>query len=230
MQKEMLSAICHKSKYTITKDFVNIYEAEKHKLPCWDCKNKPTCFSELKSIDRVKDEKYTVKFRKPCIDSILAMDIINMAMSGILKIPLYEIDEMEISELSKMAFELFNAIEADLADGQELGPSAYALFIRITQRDSVKPEDMSYAYYRLGHIYHLYFKEFDHAITLYSRAINLKPEIPDIIVERGNCFYMQGDYNNALNDFKRAVEIGGKQWDYLENTIEECEARLDPSS
>lgn len=37
MQTEMLDDIKHTSKYKIMKDNVDIYNAEKHRLPCWNC-------------------------------------------------------------------------------------------------------------------------------------------------------------------------------------------------
>ena len=175
MQTKMLDAINHNSKYKIMKDDVDIYDSEKHRLPCWNCLVRPTsCFSEKKATKRAKHLKYTVEFKKPCIESILAMDIINMANSGLLISSLNEIDDMNISELSQDATYLFQGTVADLMDGQEVGPTAYAMFIRLTQRCSNKFEDELFgAYYTLGDIFHDYFKEIDYAIDLYSKAIDL---------------------------------------------------------
>ena len=46
MQIEMLDAINHTSKYKIMKDDVDIYNSEKHRLPCWNCLVRPMCFNE----------------------------------------------------------------------------------------------------------------------------------------------------------------------------------------
>jgi len=101
------------------------------------------------------------------------------------------------------------------------------LFISVTQRDSNKFEDkFSYAYYRLGHIFRNYFEEIDHAIYLYSKAIDFKLKIPNHFEERGECYYMKGDYKNALNDFNKAIEIDLELQHYLAHIIEECEMEI----
>ena len=166
-----------------------------------ECIVRPTCFSEKKATKNAKYLGYTVKFEKPCTKCILAMDLINMEISNLLITPLNEIDDMSISEMSEDGSCLLNAIEADLADGVKFGPEAYAMYISITQRNSDKCEDeFAYAYYRLGSIFYHYFKEFDHAINLYSRAIDLDQEEATLFEERGDCFYNNGEYKNALND------------------------------
>lgn len=223
----MLDAIKHTSKYKIMKDDLYIYNAEKHRLPCWNCIVRSTCFSEKKATKRAKNLRYTVKFEKSCIESILAMDLIYMAYSNLLISSLSEFDDMTISELSDVAFDLFIATEGDLADGREYGPEAYALFISLTQRDSNRFEDeFAYVYYQLGRIFRFYFEEIDHAINLYSKAIDFKPDISDFFEYRGECFFKKNDYKNALNDFKKALEIDGETFYYLKDTIEECEMAL----
>ena len=45
--------------YKIMKNDVDIYNAEKHRLPCWNCLVRPTCFSEKKAtpdLDKIIDE------------------------------------------------------------------------------------------------------------------------------------------------------------------------------
>jgi len=227
MQIEMLNAIKHTSKNEIKKDDVDIYNAEKHRLPCWECPVRPVCFSEKKATKRAKYLRYTVEFKTPCIESILAMGIINIANSDLLITPLNEIDDMTISELSKDSFYLFTGIEGDLIDGPKFGPEMYVMLILITQRDSNKFEnDFANAYYSLGDIFQSYFKEIDHAIDLYSKAIDFKPEEPGILYNRGCCFFEKNDFKNALNDFKKVKEIDGEQLYDLADTIEECERMI----
>ena len=68
----------HTSIYKIMKDEVDIYNAEKHRLPCWSCVVRPTCFSEKKATKRAKDLRYTLNFKDPCIELILAIKLLLM--------------------------------------------------------------------------------------------------------------------------------------------------------
>jgi tetratricopeptide (TPR) repeat protein len=227
MQTEMLDAINHGSVYKIMKDAVDIYEAEKHRLPCWNCVVGPMCFNEKKATKRAKYLGYTVEFRDRCTDSILAMDLIYMAMSKLLELSLAEIDNMTISELMQEATELYAAINGDLADGKEFGPTMYASFISITQRDANNSKiDVSWAYNHLGEIFKFNFGEIDHALELYNKAIELNPEAADNFAERGDCFYVKEDYKSALNDFKKAKELDKENMGYLNHIIEKCERKL----
>lgn len=227
MQLEMLNAINHSPKYKILKKDVKIYNAEKHKLPCWECVVRPTCFDEKEATKGAKFLRYTVQFKKPCIEAILAMDLINMANSNLLISTLDEINKMSISDLFKVGFEQFLLVEAGFIDGQEYGPEAYALFISLSQRKSNKfADNFASAYHHLGRIFRDYFKERDHAISLYSKAIKFRPEIPEYYEERGGCYHMIGDFKNALNDYKNAVKINIEIGPYLEDAIEDCKMEL----
>lgn len=223
MQIEILNVINHSSIYQIKKDGVDIYNAQKHRIPCWSCLVGPSCFNEKKATNRAKYLRYTIKFEKPCINCILAMDLINLAISGLLITPLHEIEEIKTSELSKQIFELTDAIEKYEIDGEKFGPEAYAKCISLIHRDPDEYEgDFAYAYYCLGDIFYFSYQEIEHAIELYSASIDYDNKNPHVLVARGQCFYHVGDYINALNDFKKTAELDGGLYDLCEE-IEECE-------
>ena len=223
MQMKMLTAITHTSKHKIMKNEVDTYNAEKHRLPCWECVVRATCFSEKKATKKAKYLGYTVEFKKPCIECILEMDLINIAISGLLITPLHEIEDMNTSVLSEQIFELLMAIETDEIDRGKFGPEAYAMCINLIQRDPNQYEgDFAYTYYCLGEIYFFCFQEIEHAIELYSKAIDFDETDPFVFLARGYCFYNIGDYTNALNDFKKTIEIDRDLFD-LGEEIEECE-------
>jgi hypothetical protein len=58
------------------KEEVDLYNSEKHKMPCWKCKVKKICFSEKKATKRAKYLKYTIELKKPCIEAILTLLLI----------------------------------------------------------------------------------------------------------------------------------------------------------
>ena len=66
--------------YRITDKNVDVYQEFKNNLPCINCNNSATCFSEKQATKRAKYLKYTVELSDPCPEAKLEMDqIINLA-------------------------------------------------------------------------------------------------------------------------------------------------------
>jgi len=58
----------------------------------------------------------------------------------------------------------------------------------------------------LGVIF-LQFKEYDNAITLITKAIDINPVRPALYNNLGATYKELGDYNNAIKNFKKAIEL-----------------------
>jgi tetratricopeptide (TPR) repeat protein len=205
--------------WKIEKDIVDIYNAEKHRLPCWNCLVRRPCFSERKATKRAKYLSYTLNFEEPCIESILALNLIECANSDLIT-TLERIDRFDISELFDTAVVFYNSYRL------KSKITGFAMFICVTQRDPkyIRPGNYT-AYHYLGYIFHEILKEIDHAIDLYSKGIELTPEEPSIIENRGFCFLKKNDLKNALDDFERAKKIDGGCHPDLANIIDDIKIR-----
>jgi tetratricopeptide (TPR) repeat protein len=207
------------SEYRIMKDGVTVYNTEKHRLPCWNCLVKSVCFTEKKATKRAKYLRYTLRFEDPCVESVLAMDLIEFAASDLI-IPLSQMDELDTPQLFDTAIIYFQSGVSDFIN------AAYVMFIFIVHRNAEYiREDYDNAYYYLGNIFHLYFKEIDFAIDLYSKGIDLTTKNSSIFENRGFCYLEKNDIVNALNDFKNAKDIDGGTHPDLEKIIDEIENR-----
>jgi tetratricopeptide (TPR) repeat protein len=51
-------------------------------------------------------------------------------------------------------------------------------------------------------------KEFDKAITDYTKVIELDPKNPDTYVNRGDCYYKMKKKEEACKDWNKAKELG----------------------
>ncbi len=65
--------------YKITDKEVDVYNENKHKLPCINCLVRANCFSEKQATKRAKYLRYTVKLNNPCPQAILIMGYIGFA-------------------------------------------------------------------------------------------------------------------------------------------------------
>lgn len=72
------------------------------------------------------------------------------------------------------------------------------------------------AWVRLGN---LLFDTGEHlqAIDAYTRALELGPDDPDVITDRGIMYRAIGDFDKAAGEFRRAAEIGPKHLNSLLN-------------
>jgi tetratricopeptide (TPR) repeat protein len=87
---------------------------------------------------------------------------------------------------------------------------ALADYNRAIELDSNEPA----TWYNRGMIYQLIKKDYDKAITNYAEAIRLKPDFADAIESlatvyftRGNEYYNNGEYDKALADYNRSIEL-----------------------
>jgi tetratricopeptide (TPR) repeat protein len=62
------------------------------------------------------------------------------------------------------------------------------------------------AYYFRGNAY-LTKRDYDHAITDYDKAIQLKPDYADIYNNRGVSYYLKSDYDRAMADYDQAIQL-----------------------
>lgn len=192
--------------YEIDNQNVNFYNAEKHKLPCWKCKVRETCFKENIAIES-DDKDSTVTLDKPCVDAILTMDLIDLADG--LEAPIEFIDKKDLATLFNDALYACD-LDHPSTIGETFTQVGYAMFIRIVQRDpNYVHNGYDTAYYRLGNLFVSVFKDFDNAIDLYSRAINLTTQRGDAYMKRGYCWLEKNDSEKALADFRKAIQIDG---------------------
>jgi tetratricopeptide (TPR) repeat protein len=45
------------------------------------------------------------------------------------------------------------------------------------------------------------------ALASFSKAVELKPDYTDALVNKGNCYYMLKEYDEAINTFKEVLSI-----------------------
>jgi tetratricopeptide (TPR) repeat protein len=70
---------------------------------------------------------------------------------------------------------------------------------------------------RLAHIYHD-VSMWEQAIDLYSRALEVRPDDPDLLTDMGICFRGQQQFDRALELFDRAQRAAPQHWQSLFNT------------
>jgi tetratricopeptide (TPR) repeat protein len=205
--------------YKVMNDNVGFYNAVKHRLPCWRCVVRSTCFSEIKATKRAKYLRYTLRFETPCVESVLVMDFIEIANSDLI-IELEIIEAFDIEKLFETAVNYYHAGDSTFKI------KAYFMFICVVHRNANYVEqDYDTAYYYLGNIFYFIFKKFDFAIELYSKGIELTTKDSSIFENRGFCFLEINDQNNALNDFRKAKAIDGGYHPDLDKIIDELENR-----
>ncbi len=81
------------------------------------------------------------------------------------------------------------------------------------------------AYYFLG-LLHRDLRNFDKSISSFSTSISLLPEFPENYYYRGLSYSATHEYQNALDDFEKARELG-TQYD-IDTLIMECRFMLKP--
>jgi tetratricopeptide (TPR) repeat protein len=67
-----------------------------------------------------------------------------------------------------------------------------------------KDSGQTLAYFNLGIAHDLYFR-YDEAVSSFTKAIDLKPDLLPALNSRGNSFAKQGNFVAALSDYQRAI-------------------------
>jgi len=203
----------------IKKDNVDFYNAEKHKLPCWNCLVKTTCFNEKKATKRAKYLRYTLNFNTPCMESILAIKYLIYANSDLI-IPLDQIKRMPISDLFD------TAINYILSSAGKNKVTGFVMMICVVHRDAnYISYDNQTAYQSLGHLFHYTLNEIDIAIELFSKSVELTTKDTSIFEDRGFSYLKKNDFIRALNDFNEAIKNNGGCHPDLEYIIEDVKDR-----
>jgi tetratricopeptide (TPR) repeat protein len=65
----------------------------------------------------------------------------------------------------------------------------------------------SWFYYNLGSAY-LQRREFDQAILLLSKSLEITPGYAEAHLSRGRCYYFRGEYDKSWEDIKKAQDLG----------------------
>ena len=55
------------------------------------------------------------------------------------------------------------------------------------------------------------------AMDYYVRALQIRPDDPDVLYDQGNAFAERGDWDNAINSYRRALQVTPDQVDILNN-------------
>ncbi|MCJ7785061.1 MAG: tetratricopeptide repeat protein [Desulfobacterales bacterium] len=77
-----------------------------------------------------------------------------------------------------------------------------------TEQEEEKLKE-SWFYYKLGSAY-LQSREFDQAILLFNKSLEINPEYAETYMSRGKGYYFRGEYNKSWEDIKKAQDLGYK--------------------
>lgn len=186
--------------YKITDKNVDVYNDNKHRLPCINCIVRATCFSEKQATKRAKYLRYTVGLKTPCPEAISVMDKIDTSKYIVMSI--YEMEEMDIDNLFADALNYFHI------GIKEYSLTSFYMFQTIVR---INPNYLhnggDNAYYYLGLMYYLNLNKLDTAIEYFTKAVELNPNDCDSLLHRAYCWEEKGDFRKALIDFKTAKKI-----------------------
>ena len=209
--------------YRITDKNVDVYKEFKNNLPCINCNDSVTCFSEKQATKRAKYLKYTVELSDPCPEAKLEMDqIINLARD--LVTPLPKMNEMDIDDLFDTAVYYYR-----YRDLNTLFTSFFMLKKVIEKNpEYMNDKDGDNAHYYLAQLYRNLFKEpnLDAAIEHYTKGLELYPNDAVSIEARGGCWMGKKNLKNALADWKKALAIGHHGLGITSDDIKDIENRL----
>ena len=79
------------------------------------------------------------------------------------------------------------------------------------------PRDLP-ALMRLANLYHE-VSMFEQALQFYTMALQVAPDNPDLLTDTGVAFKELGQYDRALDHFRRAQEVDPTHWQCLFNTV-----------
>jgi tetratricopeptide (TPR) repeat protein len=89
---------------------------------------------------------------------------------------------------------------------------AFANGIRLCTQAIAQRQNLLYAYWGRGAIYHAQ-GEFEKAIGDFDEAILLDPKNVTALILRGSTWQAKGEYDKALGDFNEAVRFAPKKSD-----------------
>jgi len=76
-----------------------------------------------------------------------------------------------------------------------------------TDHEEAKKSKESWFYHILGSAY-LQRREFEQAILLLSKSLEINPEYAEAYVSRGRSYYFRGEYDKSWEDIKKAQDLG----------------------
>jgi tetratricopeptide (TPR) repeat protein len=206
--------------YKITDKNVDVYNENKHEIPCIDCLVRATCFSEKQATKRAKYLRYTVGLKTPCPEAILVMDKINTSKHLVMSI--YKMEAMDIDKLFDDAVTYFHTAY------KEFYLTSFYMFQTVVEKNpNYLHKDGDNAYYYLGLMYYHVLNELDDAIEHFTKAVVLDPNDCLSFQGRGFCWEEKGDFKKALIDYKKAREIdsGGLHPD-IDEIIKRVEVQI----
>jgi tetratricopeptide (TPR) repeat protein len=78
-----------------------------------------------------------------------------------------------------------------------------------TRQEEEKKSKESWFYYRMGSAY-LEKKEFEQAVLLLNKSIEINPKYAEAYFSRGRGYYFRGEYDRSWEDIKKAQDLGYK--------------------
>jgi len=78
-----------------------------------------------------------------------------------------------------------------------------------TEQEEEKKSKESWFYYRMGVAY-LQKREFEQAVLLLNKSLEINPKDAEAYVSRGKGYYFRGEYDKSWEDIKRAQDLGYK--------------------
>jgi len=78
-----------------------------------------------------------------------------------------------------------------------------------TEQEEEKKSKESWFYYKMGSAY-LQKKEFEQAILLLNKSLEINPKYAEAYMSRGRGYYFRGEYNKSWEDIKKAQDLGYK--------------------
>jgi len=85
-------------------------------------------------------------------------------------------------------------------------PMVENAFNRNLQKQQSKESDDPVHYYELGNLF-VEQTNYKDALANFDKAVKLKPDYVEALVNKGNCYYMLKDYNKAINTFEDVLKI-----------------------
>jgi len=76
-----------------------------------------------------------------------------------------------------------------------------------TEHEEARKSNESWFYYNLGSTY-LQRREFEQAILLLNKSLEINPAYADAYVSRGRSHYFRGEYDKSWEDIKKAQDLG----------------------
>jgi tetratricopeptide (TPR) repeat protein len=85
-------------------------------------------------------------------------------------------------------------------------PMVEKAFNKNLQNMKTRQSDDPVHYYDLGNLF-VEQTNYTDALASFSKAVELKPDYTDALVNKGNCYYMLKEYDEAINTFKEVLSI-----------------------